>query len=344
MAMSKFVTTPKCGGIFISDADPDWRPTQVWLAEATRMVTARIYAQTRTQNFEMKESETNAVHKSAIISQVSKVFGALFDENAPPFSVSWIVDLLVQLQDLADIGYGYHIPRESRVVHLAHGWGRIAGGLPLELSEHADEGIKTILGTTIGRLVKLSENFEEHDKNTEHSKTSHWMSRSADALFSDLCEQLPGKSSLRPPKDETEYYNTQFQMARNRGDRWRNKFPDQPFVVARTLGIPTHYYVFLHTDAKTGNECFEVTHEEARDWVMLAEKRAGSINQIRVTKSDNGSTFVLPNMLPSAWTTAILSCASTVVVIEKNGWAVEVQQEARELLEILLRGANILLI
>jgi hypothetical protein len=342
--MSKLVTTPKCAGIFISNADPDWRPTQVWLAEATRMVTTRMFAQTLTQNFEKKDAETNAVHKAAITSQVSKVFGALFDESAPPFSISWVVDLLVQLQDLADIGFGYHIPRESRIVRLAHGWGRIAGGLPVELSEYPEGGIKNVLNGTLGRLVKLSENFIQFDQNTEHSKVFLRLSQSNDALFSDLCEQMPERSSSRPPEVETEYYNAQFQRARTRGDRWQNKFPDQPFVVARTLGLPTHYYVFMPTGAETGNECFEVTHEEARDWIMLVEKLAGSINQIRVTKNDNGSTFFLPDMLPAAWTTAILSCASTVVLAEKNGWVVEVQQEARELMEILLSGANILLI
>src|ERR1035437_1825030 len=342
--MNKLVTTPKCASIFISDTDPNWRPTQVWLAEATRMVTSRMFAQTMTQNFEKKEAETNAVHKSAITSQVAKVLGALFNGNAPQFSISWIVDLLVQIQDLADIGYGYHIPRESRIVRLTHGWGRVAGGLPLELSEHPDGGIQTVLGGTIGRLVKLSENFAQHDQNTEHSKVFHWMLRSADAHYSDLREQLPEKSSARPPEDETEYYNAQYQRVRARRDRWQNKLPDHAYVVARTRGLPMHYYVYIPTEAETGNGWFEATHEEERNWIILAEKRAGTINQIRVTSNDNGSTFLLPDMLPTAWTMAILSCASTVVLAEKNGWIVEVQQDARELMEILLRGVNILLI
>jgi hypothetical protein len=341
--MSKPVTTPKCAGIFIFDADANWRPTQVWLAEATRMVTARMFAQTLTQNFGKKDAETNAVNKAAITSQVSKVFGALFDENAPLFSIAWIVDLLVQLQDLADIGFGYHIPRESRIVRLSHGWGRIAGGLPLELSEHPEGGIKNVLGGTIGRLVKLSDNFAQHDQNTEHSKVFQWMSRS-DTHYSDLCEQLPEKSSTRPPEDETEYYNAQYQRARTRGERWQNRLPDQAFVVARTRGLPMHYYVFVPTEAETGKGWFEVTHEEARNWILLAEKRAGTTNQIRVTANDNGSTFLLPDMLPAAWTMAILSCASTVVLAEKSGWIVEAQQEPRDLMEILLRGANIILI
>jgi hypothetical protein len=342
--MSKFVTTPKCAGIFISDADPNWRPTQVWLAEATRMVTARMFAQTLTQNFEKKDAETNAVHKAAITSQVSKVFGALFDESAPSFSISWIVDLLVQLQDLADIGFGYHIPRESRIVRLANGWGRIAGGLPLELSEHPEGGIKSVLGGTIGRLVKFSDNFDLHDQNPEHSKVFQWMSQSIDTHYSRLCEQLPDKNSTRPPEDGAEYYNAQYQRARTRGERWQNKLPDQSFVVARTRGLPIHYYVFVPTNAETSKGWFEVTHEEARNWILLAEKRAGTTNQIRVTDSEIGSTLHLPDMLPAAWTVAIFSCASTVVPVEKNGWIVEVQKEARDLVEMLLRGANILLI
>ena len=342
--MSKLVTRPKCAGIFISDADPNWRPTQAWLAESTRMVTARMFAQALTQNFGKNDAETDAVHKAAITNQVSKVFGALIDENIPAFSISWIVDLLVQLQDLADIGFGYHIPRESRIIRLSHGWGRIAGGLPIELSEHPEGGIKTVLAGTIGRLVKLSDNFAQHDQNTEHSKVFQWMSRSSDMHFSNLCERLPEKSSTRPPEDETEYYNAQYQRARTRGERWQNRLPDEAFVVARTRGLTMHYYVFFLTEAETCKGWFEVTHEEARNWILLAEKLAGTTNQIRARDNDRVSSLLLPDMLPAAWTVAVLSCASTVVLAEKNGWIVEVQQEARDLMETLLRGANILLI
>jgi hypothetical protein len=342
--MSKVLKTTKFAGIFITDADPKWRPSQAWLFEATRMVTSRIFAQTMIQNGAKKEAETNTVHKSAIISQVSKVFGALFDETSPQFSIPWIVDLLVQLQDLADIGYGYHIPRESRIVRLVEGWGRIAGGLPLELSEHREEGIEKVLGGTLGRLVKFSDNFAPHDQYTEHSKVFRWMSQSVDTQYSDLYEQLPEKGSNRPPEKKTEYYNPKYQRARTRRDRWQNKLPDQSFVVARTIGLPAHYYVFIPTQEENSKAWFDLTHEEARNWILLAEKQAGATNHIYESSKDNFTTFLLPDMLPAAWVIAILSCASTVVRAENNGWIVEVQKEARELTEILLGSANILLI
>src|SRR5207253_7257491 len=140
-----------CTDLCMTDDYRDWRPTQAWLAEMTRMVAARLYAQVQAKGVKNGDGSPVAVHKAAITAQVSKAFGALYEEGAPHFSVSWIVDLLVRLGDLGDIGHGYLIPRESRIMRLTPGWGRIAGGLPLEASEHPEEGIHSVLDGTVGR-------------------------------------------------------------------------------------------------------------------------------------------------------------------------------------------------
>lgn len=341
--MSKLATSPDRAGLFISDAYRDWRPSQAWLAEMTRMVATQLFAQASAEDGENNNSATVAVHKGAITSQVSRIFGALFDESVPHFSASWVVELLLQLQDLAHLGDGYYVPRESRVVRLAHGWGRIAGGLPLELSEHPDGGIEAVQSGTIGRLVKLAENFSPHDYGTEYSEVFEWMARSGDQVFSDLCERLPERSASRPPEEATEYYNAQIQRARTRGDRWQNRLPNGAFVVTRTGCLPTHYYVYFPKGAHSGMAWFEVTHEEARKWVLLAERVAGATNRVHVNASAKSAGFLLPDMLPGPWTAAVFACASTVIPGDK-GWTLEIQPEARGILEILLHGANIQLI
>jgi hypothetical protein len=169
------------------------------------------------------------------------------------------------------------------------------------------------------------------------------MARSGDQVFSDLCERLPERSVSRPPEDATVYYNTQFQRARTRGERWQNRIPNGAFVVARTGGLPTHYYVYVPKEGHRGKLWFEVGHEEARKWVLLAEKAAGATNLIHGNDNNNGVGFFLPDMLPGAWTAAIFACASTIFPADK-GSMLEIQPEARGLLEILLRGANIQLI
>jgi hypothetical protein len=302
-----------------------------------------MYAQASLEESQSGDNTPIAVHKGAITAQVSRLFGALFDQNAPRFSVSWIVDLLVYLDDLGDIGHGYHLPRESRIVRLAQGWGRIAGGLPLDSSEHSEGGISRVQSGMVGRLVQLADNFAPHDSGTEYSRVFDWLTRRYEEIFWDMCEELPEESANRPPEDTTEYYNARFQNARTRGDRWQKRFPNDLFVVARARSLPTHYYVYVQKRTRSGREWIAVTHEQAREWVLLAEKLAGVTNRICVDASSNYTSFLLPDMLPKAWTAAIFACCSTVVPGEKC-WAVEIQREGRDVLELLLRGANIRLI
>ena len=88
---------------------------------------------------------------------------------------------------------------------------------------------------------------------------------------------------------------------------------------------------------------FEVDKEEARKWVLLAEKLANTTNFIRASKGEQSVVFFLPDMFPDAWTTAIFACSSKIIPAE-NGWMLEIQQEAHGLLLNLQRSANVQLI
>lgn len=307
------------------------------------MVAARLFAQAKMEGEERNATLPFAVHKAAITGQVSKSYGALFDENAPHFSGSWLVDLLVLLGDLGNIGHGYYFPRESRIVRLAPGWGRIAGGLPIELSEHPDDGIKAMMEETIGRLVKLEEDFSKYDHGTEYSEVYRWQTNTLERIHADLVARLPEKPVSSPPAGIAMFYNAGFQRGRTRNERWNQKMSTDAFIVARTGTSPTHYYVVGAKARHREKEWFEVEKEEARQWILLVEKNAGITNLIRASTSDQVQKFLLPNMLPKAWTTAILACASTVTSTDK-GWELEIRPEAGELLRILMRYANIKLI
>jgi hypothetical protein len=307
------------------------------------MVATRLFAHVASECGEKSVASPVAVHKTAITAQVAKAFGALFDQTVPHFSGSWLVDLLVQLRDLGDIGRGYYIPRESRIVRLTSEWGRIAGGLPIELSEHPDEGIQSVLERSVGRLAKLRKNFAKHDYGTEQSEVYKWQTSTTEQIHAGLRAGLPERVASRPPDEATEFYNAGFRHGRTRGERWRNKMPPEAFVVARTGTMPTHYYVLEAKAGYQGQAWFEVEKEQARRWILLVEKLVGATNSIRMNTSDKSGSFFLPDMLPGAWTSAILACASTVTLAEK-GWALEIESEVLELSRILLRSANIQLI
>jgi hypothetical protein len=86
-----------------------------------------------------------------------------------------------------------------------------------------------------------------------------------------------------------------------------------------------------------------VSHEEARKWLLLAEKASNATNRISAKAETNGVSFLLPDMLPKAWMASLFACAARVVPEEK-GWTLEVHAGGMALLEALLRSANIELI
>jgi hypothetical protein len=341
--MIKLATSSEGSSVSIAEACHDWRPTQGWLAEMTRTVATRMFAQANLEDDESGNEATIAVHRGALTGQVRKIFGALFDESAPHLSVTWIVDLLVHLDDLGDVGYGYYVPRESRVVRLTECWGRIAGGLPLELSEHPEGGIESLQNESVGRVVRMAQDFAPHDQGTEHSEVFRWAAKSVDRLFADLCDGLPERPASPPPEEITLYYNSQDRRVHSRGDRWQNRFPGGAFVVARTGSLPTHYCVHIRGEGQRGAAWFDVSHEKARRWVLLAEKLTGSTNRITAKADGHGVSVLLPDMLPNAWTAALFACASAVVPVEK-GWTLGIQNEAMALVKVLLQHANIELI
>ena len=195
-------------------------------------------------------------------------------------SIPWGIDLLVLLEDLAQIGRGYCVPRESRVVRLARNWGRIAGGLPLYSSEHPDLGIKSVHDNTIGRVAELIDGFDSHDRGTEHSEVFAWMGRNTEQIFAGLNQDLPDRRSSQPPEKAVVFYNAGFHRARTRGHRWQGKAPRDQFVVARTTGLPTHYFICFAKGSSSW-QWFELSKEEARKWVLLVEKCAGTTNVVR---------------------------------------------------------------
>jgi hypothetical protein len=344
--MNNWPTTAirSCAGLRITDTYKAWESSPAWLAEMVRTVTSRLYAQERAKVHENEDSMPVAVHKAAITAQLSKIFGALYDESVPQFSGSWMVDLLVRLGDLGDIGNGYHLPRESRIVRLASGWGRIAGGLPIEASEHATEGIISMSTSSIGRLVRLESGFSQHDHDSEHSEVYVWLTETVEQTCARMWGRLPAHAVSRPTEDAIRYYNVGSRHGCTRGERWNNMKPEDLFVVARTGIQPMHYYLIVASSRYEKEKWFEIEREEARRWIMLAEKRAGITNSIQMSSNGHVNKFRLPDMLPGAWTVGMMACATAIIPYAEGGWIVEVKPDELDLLGILFRSANLQMI
>lgn len=339
--MHKNPPTTACGILGVTKEFAAWRANQCWLAERVRTVTTLCYAQVQTEPGRNSTGAPAAVHKAAITAQVSRAFGALYDETAPQLLVSWIVDLLVQIADFGDVGFGYYIPRESRIIRLSPTWARIAGGLPLDASEHPGGGLRLVLDDTVGRAVKLADDFRHHDHETEHSEVYAWQSSTNEEICARLLARLPERPVTQPQDGITEFYNVAFRGGRTRGDRWQKRTPAQDFIVARSGTLPTNYFLILTKPGHRGEAWFELDKEAARRWILLAERTAGLKNLIPLRNEHTDSTFWLPNMLPGAWTSAILACASAVTPDEDRAWRIQFNHNAFEPMDIVLRSANI---
>jgi hypothetical protein len=332
-------TSPVRASVSLASSVQNW--SQPWLTEVVRMASCRLFAQSATQGTDDNPEQGMGVHRTAINAQVLKTVGALLDPQNKDFSPSFVIELLLRMEDLAATGDGIIIPRESRIVVITPGWARIAGGLPLEQSEHPDTGLKAVHANTLGRTAQLAKDFRTDNSEIEHSEVLLWVSGSTDEIFSDLTDSLPKAAVSAPPQDRTHFYHARAGTAQTRRERWQPNEPNEPFLIARTGTQPVHY--FLRTTSKLGDRWLDISHEAARKWILLAEKLSGTTNRIRATPTSNGITFFLPDMFPNAWTVALFACASRVSEQEK-GWQLEIGTEISTLANELFVASNIKLI
>lgn len=325
-------------GFIISNDCENVPVGQAWLCEATRSVVSRLYGESGQQLQAGEATSNGGIHRTAIVSQVTKSFGALLNSDASSLSASRILDLLLELEDVAHLGNGFYIPRESRVVRLGDDWGRIAGGLPLEFSEHSEAGIETVSAVSLGRVVRIKDTSGFVDEMSEYSEVFEWSQMSDKHRFSTLLERLPKEMLASPPASSVVYYNSGIRRARSRRDRWLEKNPGGSFTVARGVTLPASYYVCLEGRGGPRINWFEVDSNEARKWILLSERIHNVTNTIRRGIGE-GLSFTLPNMYPNSWTQAFLAVASLAVESD-NGWQLEVQTCFEDLVLKLTDAAN----
>ena len=223
---------------------------------------------------------------------------------------------------------------------FSSGWGRIAGGLPLASSEYADIGIANNLSSsTTGRIVATNERFNSAAPDIEHSEVLCWTKKKPDELLANLSSQLPERPSLEPSEGSVRFYHARLKSSRTRRDRWQIEPPKELFAVARTAMAPVHYFVHFAANP-TRSRWFSVQRDEARKWLLLAERQFLATNLIYAEENDGQVRAKLPDMLPDSWTVALLSCGSTVVSTE-TGWDVIVPTDVLPLFQLMLKAANL---
>jgi hypothetical protein len=131
-------------------------------------------------------------HQNRIISVVSARLGLGLACGVDREYLAGLFDILVRIGDLAHVGDGHYVPRESRVTMFAEGWGRIAGGVPLECSGISGKSIEDHLDgvSTIGRMVKLAAGYIPID--WEEAGIYLWSRASNEELYRHLLKNAVG--------------------------------------------------------------------------------------------------------------------------------------------------------
>lgn len=314
-----------------------WAATHAWLAETVRATTSGMYAE-----IEGDDGEMFGVHQNAIVGRITKAFGVLIETARPELSVSETIELLVRLCDLGNLSGGYVIPREMRLQVVVSGWGRLAGGLSLQPNDYAELDVKPLQTPTIGRIVSLHQNFDVSQPRLEHSEILWWSKSENQAVFAELTRQLPERSCSRPLDGSIRYYHPNCRGSRTRRARWQDELPIEPFVVARSISLPARYFVCITSIANHAN-WFRVGRDQARKWILFAERCYATVNTIYSEKHDGALKVRVPDMLPAVWTAALLGCGSRVTPIDK-GWEIVIADEVAPLFRVLLAASNMRII
>lgn len=279
-----------------------------------------------------------AVHRNAVAGHASRLAAACLRTADETLSVSEGIDLLIDLGDIAHVGGGYCIPRESRIIRFSERYGRIGGGLPLSHSQHSGIGVKEPQIETLGRLVSLSNVPTTDGPMVEHSLAWQWRSQSADALLVGLHADLPTSPVGEPP--DPVYYNAA-RRGQSRRDRWQSHRGSAEYTVARTEHPIRHYYL-TRTRRRSSSliDWFDLDNEVARLWLLWAERDVETRNRLRGTWDESTATLRLPNFLPKPITFALVACASETRPIS-SGHDLVFPREASSAVEEICRSANV---
>jgi hypothetical protein len=303
-----------------------------YLAEMLRTSASRVYAETDSNGEGAFLCHSNRI--------VSKVFTRLGSGTACDVSrdqLSQLFKILVKIGDLADIGKANYAPRESRVSFFVDGWGRIAGGVPLECAGVSGEGVEDHLESvfTIGRMVKLSTGVAM-PVDWEICETHLWSKASDNALYEHLLENCLGVR-CPPVVDSCEFYDTN--RSGGRRFRWRQKKPAlATFIVARIVG-QADYFVILPDPKNDALEWFELLQDDARKWIVLAERITKLRNFVPSACFEGYRVVHLPNILPDFLLRALLSCSAATRRTDK-GWELRIGDELLDFLVTILALGN----
>jgi len=299
-----------------------------YLAELIRAEVGRTYATVCVSSV-----EKFSCHRNRIQSAVRARLGSGLAYPYTAEALSAVFESLVTIGDIADVGKGDYVPRETRVTIFVDGWGRISGGLPLDCGGYAGLGIRDHLEDipSIGRMVRLEQGIPLPE-DWEVASTYFWSRASDEQIYGHLFENTLGG---RVPEitESCVFYNPSYR-GRSRRERWQNRaVAAKPFVVVRKTGQNTAYFVIV------SEIWYEISPDDARKWVLLAERLAKARNYLRADECEGAFVLRLPNMLPQFASAALFSAACGIAQTEK-GWDLKIGNSLREYVSVILEVCN----
>jgi hypothetical protein len=290
--------------------DETYGPTYrgAWLAEVLRWEASTQFALA-------VEADSNkcGFSKTLVLNSLTRRL-SLWNSDLLSSQLKLCFDALATLKDFGklDDRKGY-IPRESRVVLLAKGWVRMAGGLPERHNECPDDTGIHLLQGTIGRLAKYSGGKEIPDS-WEVKRTFLWETDFCKSTVTGIESSLDRVESLADK--ELHFYHSSKSPWAARWNCWSSSLPREQIVVARSsVASPRSYFLVDRTRPTAGVAM-------NRDAAMLYLLHLDRVNQrqfpCRLEMSGKELVLNVPNLLPSDWHDALLACSLSYADMGNN--------------------------
>ncbi|CAN5643013.1 hypothetical protein BH09VER1_BH09VER1_16160 [soil metagenome] len=281
-----------------------------WLAEIIRTTACQMFALSGED-----PSRQPPRHSNEILSEVRHRLGSVDSFSPEKDDLRAIFRLLILLEDFAHIRRGSYLPRETRILLIAPGYARIAGGLPLLFSEFKEYGVSLCATETIGRIATVSQVIER-PQDWSFSNAFIWGELSLDERFDLLLARTGSISS--GTSDNVFFYNPK-KREYYRGRRWQKAPVRGEFAIARREGKTNAYFLVLNSGMTSKERWHDISYEDAKSWLVAIDQAAGTVHSVEKHIEHDVILLDLPMNMPTFCIEALVSIASRVSY-EKPLW------------------------
>lgn len=232
-------------------------------------------------------------------------------------SVRRIFRVLVELGDFCYVGSGQYVPRETRIIQVIPGWGRIAGALNISGCGMEDIWMSHGIATSIGRLVRMSPGLECL---TRVGRSSLLNAKGEIRCLLDTVPEILGSMVSRTPIPLTDVQFYTCERSKNRiFAMWHHKPEHQGIVLCRS-GTNSYFIALPDSSAEFAERYLEIDRDQRKLIGQYFRAKWGASETVVAQKGNGVITIRLRHSLPAAVELEMLAVSSAFEADSEYGW------------------------